>query len=91
MEHLSKNNSVGFEVRLTILGHIQRGGTPTAFDRLLATRMGVKAVQWLCEGQSGIMTAMQGRKIEPVPLGEAVSKIREISDSYFEMQRFLSR
>jgi 6-phosphofructokinase 1 len=91
MDYLNANKNVGFEVRLTILGHIQRGGSPSAFDRLLATRLGVKAVQFLAEGKSGVMTAMQGRKIEPLPLEEAISQIRPISESYFEMQRFLSR
>jgi 6-phosphofructokinase 1 len=78
-------------VRLTILGHIQRGGSPTAFDRLLATRMGVNAVKFLMDGKSGVMTAMQGRKIEAVPIADCIRDIRPISESYFEMQRFLSR
>jgi 6-phosphofructokinase 1 len=90
-DYLNKTKQIGFEVRLTILGHIQRGGSPTAFDRLLATRMGVKAVQFLCEGQQGVMVALQGRKMETIPLKEATSQIRPISDAYFEMQRFLSR
>jgi 6-phosphofructokinase 1 len=91
MEYLNKTRSIGFEVRVTILGHIQRGGSPTAFDRLLATRMGVKAVQFLNEGQKGVMVALQGRKMETIPINEAISQIRPISDAYFEMQRFLSR
>lgn len=89
-EFLQKNH-VGFEIRLTILGHIQRGGSPTAFDRLLATRMGVKAVELVRDGQSGVMTAISGRKMEAIPLEDAVSQIRPISDSYFEMAHFLSR
>lgn len=90
-EFLKGNNSIGFEIRLTILGHIQRGGSPSAFDRLLATRMGVKAVRALLEGQSGQMVAMQGREIKTIPIEEAISRLRPISDSYFEMARFLSR
>jgi 6-phosphofructokinase 1 len=90
-DYLSKNPNIGFEIRLTILGHIQRGGSPTAFDRLLATRMGVHAVHFLKEGQSGVMTALQGRQIVPFPLEEAVSQLRPISDGYFEMARYLSR
>lgn len=90
-EFLNKNPNVGFEIRLTILGHIQRGGSPTAFDRLLATRMGVKAVEFLREGQLGKMTALAGREIKPIDLEEAVSKLRPISDGYYEMARFLSR
>lgn len=90
-EFLDKQSNVGFEVRVTILGHIQRGGSPTAFDRLLATRMGVKAVQVLLEGESGKMVGLNGRKMDLIPLEEAVSQLRPISESYFEMARFLSR
>ena len=83
--------SVGFEIRITILGHTQRGGSPTAFDRLLATRMGVKAVELIREGQSGLMTALSGRRMDSVPLEDAITKLRPISDHYFDMARFLSR
>jgi 6-phosphofructokinase 1 len=90
-DYLNGKESVGFEIRLTILGHTQRGGSPTAFDRLLATRMGVKAVELVRDGQSGLMTALSGRKMETVLLEEAVNKLRPISDSYYDMARFLSR
>jgi 6-phosphofructokinase 1 len=90
-EYLYQHHSVGFEIRLTILGHIQRGGSPTAFDRLLATRMGVKAVQLLREGASGYMVALRGRKMEPLSLAEAVAQPREISEGYYEMAKFLAR
>ncbi|PJF23864.1 MAG: ATP-dependent 6-phosphofructokinase, partial [Phototrophicales bacterium] len=78
--YLKNNPNIGFEIRLTILGHIQRGGSPSAFDRLLATRMGVHAVRFLKEGQTGVMTALQGRQIVPLPLEEAISQLRPISD-----------
>ncbi|NDJ62831.1 MAG: 6-phosphofructokinase [Chloroflexi bacterium] len=90
-EFLNKNPNIGFEVRLTILGHTQRGGSPTAFDRLLATRMGVAAVKGIVDEQSGVMTAMVGREIKMIPLEDAVSKIRSLSEGYFEMAHFLSR
>jgi 6-phosphofructokinase 1 len=90
-DYLDKNPAVGFEIRLTILGHTQRGGSPTAFDRLLATRMGVAAVRGLKDGASGVMTALNGRKMDLIPIEDAISQIRPISDSYFEMARFLSR
>ncbi|HYO88542.1 MAG TPA: 6-phosphofructokinase [Candidatus Limnocylindrales bacterium] len=90
-DFLTASPSVGFEIRLTILGHIQRGGTPTAFDRLLATRMGVKAVRSLLAGESGVMTAVAGRELKMIPIEEAISQIRPITESYFEMARFLSR
>ena len=81
---------VGFRSRVTILGHIQRGGSPSAFDRLLATRMGVNAVEWLLEGKSGVMTGLQGRDIVPVDLDEVVSKNRGANLEYFEMSRMLA-
>src|SRR5579875_471679 len=63
----------GFESRVTILGHIQRGGTPTAFDRVLATRFGVAAVEAVHDGAFDQMVALQGGEIVRVPLGEAVA------------------
>ncbi|MCK6576760.1 MAG: 6-phosphofructokinase [Anaerolineae bacterium] len=89
-EFLSGKN-VGFEIRLTILGHIQRGGSPTAFDRLLATRMGVKSVRVINAGESGVMVAQVGREMKTIPLQEAIDQIRPITESYYEMARFLSR
>lgn len=90
-EYLKKNQDIGFEIRLTILGHTQRGGSPTAFDRLLATRMGVKAVQCVKDGMSGVMVALSGREMKPIPLEDAIGQLRPIGDHYFEMARFLSR
>ena len=77
----------GFETRVTVLGHLQRGGTPTAFDRVLATRMGAKAVDLAAEGASGVMVAMRGADIVPVPLAEACSDIRGVGDELFDVAR----
>ena len=82
---------LGFEIRLTILGHIQRGGSPTAFDRLLATRMGVRAIEMLQNGESGVMVGLDGRQLVPVPMEEVTTKMRAISDPYYEMAYMLSR
>ncbi len=82
---------VGFSTRVTILGHIQRGGSPTAFERMLATRMGVKAVDALVSGQSDVMVALQGRTMGLVPLTEVTSKVRSVNPEYFEMEHILSR
>jgi 6-phosphofructokinase 1 len=82
---------VGFRTRVTILGHIQRGGSPTAYDRLLASRMGIKAVDALLNGTTGVMTGLQGRGIEYVPLEEVVDTKREINMEYFEMVSLLAR
>ena len=62
----------GFEARVTILGHVQRGGTPTAFDRVLATRFGMAAIDAVHEGAFGEMVGLRGDRIVRVPLGEAV-------------------
>jgi len=63
----------GFDARATVLGHIQRGGTPTAFDRVLATRLGLGAIDAAHEQRFGMMPALKGSKIELVPLGDAVA------------------
>lgn len=62
----------GFESRVTTLGHVQRGGTPTAFDRVLATRFGAAAVEAVHDRDFGVMVALSGGKIERVPLSDAV-------------------
>ena len=62
----------GFETRVTILGHVQRGGTPTAFDRVLATRFGIAAIDAVHDGAFGQMVALQCGEIVRVPLQEAV-------------------
>ncbi|MCU1361523.1 MAG: 6-phosphofructokinase [Ilumatobacteraceae bacterium] len=68
----------GFESRVVMLGHIQRGGTPTAFDRVLATRYGIEAIDAVHQGQWGKMTALQGRDIVMVPLAETVGRTRPV-------------
>lgn len=82
---------VGFEIRITILGHTQRGGSPTAFDRLLATRMGVHAVERLLAGETGVMVARVGRKGDTVPLDEVTTKSREVSKEYLDLAEMLAR
>jgi 6-phosphofructokinase 1 len=82
---------VGFDTRVTILGHIQRGGSPTAFERMLATRMGVKAVEALLNGQTDVMVALQGRTMGLVPLTEVITKTRTVNPEYFDMAHILSR
>ncbi len=82
---------VGFRTRVTILGHVQRGGSPSAFDRLLATRFGVRAVQALLEGESGVMVGLLGREIRTTPLEEVLSRSRTANIDYYEMARMLAR
>jgi 6-phosphofructokinase 1 len=61
-----------------VLGHVQRGGTPTAFDRTLATRLGLAAIDVLDEGRSGRMVALRGEAITDVPLSEAVGTLKTV-------------
>jgi 6-phosphofructokinase 1 len=68
----------GFETRVTILGHIQRGGTPTAFDRVLATRFGVAAIDCAHDGGFGQMVALQAGRIIRVPLADAVTELKTV-------------
>jgi ATP-dependent phosphofructokinase / diphosphate-dependent phosphofructokinase len=68
----------GFETRATVLGHIQRGGTPTAFDRVLATRLGLAAIDAANDGRWGVMPALKGARIELVALAEAVAELRTV-------------
>jgi 6-phosphofructokinase 1 len=71
----------GFETRLMILGHLQRGGTPTSFDRVLATRMGVRAAEAALAGEHGVMVACHGQDMTLVPLGAAVAVPRTVPES----------
>ncbi len=73
----------GFETRAVVLGHVQRGGTPTAYDRVLATRFGVAAIDAAHEGRWGMMPALRGTAIELVELGEAVAELRTVSPQEF--------
>jgi len=75
------------ETRVTILGHIQRGGSPTAHDRVLATRFGVAAVELIKNGNFGKMVALRGDKIEAVELDEAVSKLKTVDMKLYDIAK----
>ncbi len=81
---------VGFKTRVTILGHIQRGGRPSAFDRLLATRLGIEAVEALMAGKSDVMVGLQGKDLAAVTLEEVISRPRLVNPEYYEMARMLA-
>ena len=81
----------GFSFRTTILGHIQRGGKPSAYDRLIAARFGVAAVERLAAGERGFMAALQGRKIVPVALAEVCAQRRQPDMEFMRMARMLAR
>ena len=77
----------GFETRVTVLGHIQRGGSPSPFDRILATRCGVAAVDYIHEGKFGYMPALAGTNIVPVRLADAVAHNRTVDLGLLETAR----
>jgi 6-phosphofructokinase 1 len=80
----------GFEARATILGHVQRGGTPTAFDRVLATRLGIAAIDAADGGRWGCMASLRGQRITLVPLAEAVRELRTVTPDDYAVADALS-
>jgi 6-phosphofructokinase 1 len=74
----------GYECRMTILGHVQRGGTPLAFDRVLGTRFGVAAIDAVSAGESGTMVALHGTQIDLVPLEAALEAPKLLDPAFFE-------
>ena len=74
----------GFETRATVLGHVQRGGTPTAYDRVLATRLGLAAIDAASERKWGTMPALRGTRVELVPLKDAVAELRTVPPEDYE-------
>lgn len=85
-----KDLDLGFHTRVTILGHIQRGGSPTAFDRLLATRFGVAAVEALLEGKSTMMVGLESGKMVNVPLEDVVKNNRVVNPDYLDLFKRVS-
>ena len=79
-EHLAAEieRRTGFETRVTVLGYLQRGGSPTVFDRVLATRLGARAVELVRDGQWGTMPVLRGNRIEVIPMADSVSVRREV-------------
>jgi 6-phosphofructokinase 1 len=77
----------GYETRVSVLGHIQRGGTPSAFDRVLGTRLGVKAVELVLAKKFGKMVALSGNKIIEVPIEEAVSALKTVDTELYEIAK----
>jgi ATP-dependent phosphofructokinase / diphosphate-dependent phosphofructokinase len=76
---------IGFETRAIVLGHVQRGGTPTAFDRVLATRFGVGAIDAVHAGDFGAMVALRGGDIVRVPLAEATAELKLVDPDLYEV------
>src|SRR5215211_3180095 len=79
-----------YDSRLTTVGHIQRGGIPTAYDRILASRLGTAAVETLADGESGVMVGIKGHRIERVPLEEVISKEQPLDSDLYRMAEVLA-
>jgi ATP-dependent phosphofructokinase / diphosphate-dependent phosphofructokinase len=77
----------GFESRVTVLGHVQRGGSPTPRDRVLATRYGLKAADLVEQGRFGTMAALQGDEIVEVPLAAAVAELKTVPPHWFDVAK----
>jgi len=82
---------LGFDLRVTILGHVQRGGAPGAYDRLLATRLGFAAVQRLTAGESGILMGLRDGKLAATPLQEVAGSRKPLDPSLFELARVMAK
>ncbi len=76
---------LNMEVRSTVLGYVQRGGTPTAHDRVLATRLGVGAVELALEGKTGRMVGLKGTRIASVPLSQVVRRVKKVSPDLYRI------
>jgi 6-phosphofructokinase 1 len=86
-EIIEQNTKI--ETRVAVIGHIQRGGSPTLFDRILATRVGVKAAELVEEKKFGYMACLKGNEITAVPLKEAVEKIKTVDDKWWKLAQTL--
>jgi 6-phosphofructokinase 1 len=86
----AQRDRLGYEVRATILGHVQRGGAPTAFDRLLATRLGAAAVEGLVAGHAGVMMGLRRGEIAATPLDEVVTNAKTLDLRLLDLARRLA-
>ena len=88
-QHLKEK--IGFEVRVTVLGHMQRGGNPSAYDRGIASRLGAEAVTSLSSGDSGVMLGLQGHNIETVNYSDVLSNDKTIDMELYELAKTLAQ
>jgi len=80
---------IGIETRVSVIGHIQRGGSPTIFDRILGLRVGVKAVDLIANQEFGQMACLKGNEIESIPLKEAVAEIKMVTEPWCKLAQTL--
>ena len=86
-----RQEELGFEVRVTVLGHIQRGGAPSAFDRILATRLGAAAARELQEGNHGHIVGLIGNQIVLTPLEDVLAQRKELDLSLCELSKIMEK
>lgn len=86
-----RREELGFEIRVTVLGHIQRGGSPSAFDRLLATRLGAAAAEALIGGARGVMVGWVGNRSALTPLEEAIAFQKEINKELYKLAAIMEK
>lgn len=88
-EQLAKiiEEGTGYETRVTVLGHIQRGGSPTSYDRILATRYGVAAIDLVAQGNYGFVVTLNCNSIVPTPIGECIKEIRGVDREIYDLSR----
>ncbi len=92
MEHFAAHRAtIGFGLRVTTLGHVVRGGVPTAYDRVLATRLGAAAIDQLASGTAGMLMGMAGHTIATTPLAEIAGKTKPIDSSLLDLARVLAQ
>jgi 6-phosphofructokinase 1 len=82
---------LGFELRVTVLGHVQRGGAPTAFDRLLATRLGAAAVECIARGERDVIVGLRDGQVATTDLAEVVTKARPLDTTLQKLATSLAR
>jgi 6-phosphofructokinase 1 len=90
LANLIKERIPNFDIRVAILGHIQRGGSPTSMDRLIASRMGYAAVECLIEGRYNQMVGIMNNKMHFTPLDKAVKAKQKISDEWLKIVKILA-
>jgi 6-phosphofructokinase 1 len=91
VQYFKEHEHIGFEVRATTLGHVQRGGTPTAYDRLLATRLGAAAIETLERGEHGVLVGMNQSRTTTTPLSEVIGKTKSIDPDLFRLAGILEK
>ena len=90
LKHLEeRKDELGFSMRVTVLGHVQRGGAPSAYDRILGTRLGVAAAEGLLHGKSGHVAGILGSEIAYTPLDKAIAELRPIDEHLYEVARMM--